>query len=86
MDKLLRRIRPAVRARAPYLVGFPEATTVKLNQNESPYDLPPEIKEEALRAFGRRWRRHSPPGPDAIPTGSWSATDPTISPGCWASR
>ncbi len=53
MDELVRRIRPAVRARSPYLVGLPEATTVKLNQNESPYDLPPEAKEEVLRAFAR---------------------------------
>ena len=53
MDELVRRIRPAVRDRRPYLVGFPEATTVKLNQNESPYDLPPEVKEEVLREFAR---------------------------------
>lgn len=53
MDELVRRIRPAVRARSPYLVGLPEATTVKLNQNESPYDLPPAVKEEALQAFAR---------------------------------
>ena len=53
MDELVRRIRPAVRARLPYLVGRPEATIVKLNQNESPYDLPPEVKEEVLREFAR---------------------------------
>ena len=53
MDELVRRIRPAVRARLPYLVGRPGATIVKLNQNESPYDLPPEVKEEVLREFAR---------------------------------
>ena len=53
MDELIRHIRPAVRNQRPYLVGLPEETVVKLNQNESPYDLPPEVKEEVLREFAR---------------------------------
>ena len=43
---LLDRIRPAVRDRKPYIVGAPEDADVKLNQNESPYDLPADLKRE----------------------------------------
>ena len=43
---LLNRIRPAVRDRKPYIVDAPEDAEVKLNQNESPYDLPADVKRE----------------------------------------
>ena len=45
-------IRPAVRERSEYLVDTPPDIEVKLNQNESPYDLPDELKDELLDAFG----------------------------------
>ena len=50
---VLGHIRPAVRARSPYVVGSPPDVRVKLNQNESPYDLPEEIKAEVVEAFFR---------------------------------
>jgi histidinol-phosphate aminotransferase len=46
VDRLIERVRPAVRGESPYVVDQPPEVDVKLNQNESPYDLPPEIKEE----------------------------------------
>ena len=37
---------------------------IKLNQNESPYDFPPDLKEEVLRRYGARaWSRY----PDFVP-------------------
>lgn len=51
LENVLDRIRPAVRARHPYIVGGKENPPVKLNQNESPYDFPAEIKDEILAAF-----------------------------------
>jgi histidinol-phosphate aminotransferase len=49
-DDVLDLIRPAVRAESEYVVGAPSDVEVKLNQNESPYDLPDELKEELLEA------------------------------------
>ena len=44
----LHLIRGAIRGEKPYLVDTPPGTQVKLNQNESPFDLPPELKERLL--------------------------------------
>jgi histidinol-phosphate aminotransferase len=44
-------IREAIRNERPYLVGGPETQPVKLNQNESPYDLPSELKAEVIERF-----------------------------------
>jgi histidinol-phosphate aminotransferase len=46
VEKLVERVRPSVRRERPYVVGAPPQADVKLNQNESPYDLPPALKEE----------------------------------------
>ncbi|PSQ98429.1 MAG: histidinol-phosphate transaminase [Bacteroidetes bacterium QS_9_68_14] len=46
VEKLVERVRPSVRRESPYVVGAPPEADVKLNQNESPYDLPPALKEE----------------------------------------
>jgi histidinol-phosphate aminotransferase len=43
---LLEHVRPSVRRESAYVVGAPPEAEVKLNQNESPYDLPPELKDE----------------------------------------
>ncbi len=51
LEKTLSRLRPAVRAQKPYIVGLPPNVHVKLNQNESPYDLPAELREELIEAF-----------------------------------
>jgi histidinol-phosphate aminotransferase len=51
MDDVLDCIRPAVRERSEYVVGMPPDIDVKLNQNESPYDLPDELKAELRDAL-----------------------------------
>ncbi len=51
LESVLQRIRPAVRAVSPYVVGGVENPPVKLNQNESPYDLPEDLKEELLDVY-----------------------------------
>jgi histidinol-phosphate aminotransferase len=51
IDDLLQRIRPAVRERSEYVVDMPSGIDVKLNQNESPFDLPEELKEELLDVY-----------------------------------
>lgn len=50
LESLIDRIRPAVRREHAYIVGAPETVDVKLNQNESPYDLPRDLKEEIAAA------------------------------------
>ena len=51
-ESLLHLIRPAVRAQHPYIVGgATEHIPVKLNQNESPYDIPEAMKKSLLEAF-----------------------------------
>ena len=51
IDDLLSRIRPAVRERSEYVVDLPSGIDVKLNQNESPFDLPDELKQELLDVY-----------------------------------
>ena len=42
------RIRPQVRAEKQYVVGHPTGIVCKLNQNESPFDVDPALKDEVL--------------------------------------
>ncbi|MEM6644613.1 MAG: histidinol-phosphate transaminase [Bacteroidota bacterium] len=51
LDQALSAIRPAVRALKPYLVGLIPDLRVKLNQNESPYGLPDDLKRELVASF-----------------------------------
>ena len=53
LDDVLHHIRPAVRDRSEYIVDMPEGIDVKLNQNESPFDLPAGLKQELLDAHQR---------------------------------
>ncbi|PSQ76081.1 MAG: histidinol-phosphate transaminase [Bacteroidetes bacterium QH_8_67_23] len=46
VEQLIQRVRPAVRNERPYLVSEAPEVDVKLNQNESPYDLPPALKAD----------------------------------------
>jgi len=47
-----------VRAQAAYTLAAPPAQR-KLNQNESPFDFPPELKQEVLeRVAARPWQRY----------------------------
>src|SRR5215216_2446572 len=56
-------IKPAVRALRAYTLS-PHRASVKLNQNENPWDAPERIKEEVLRRFAaRKWSRY----PDFVP-------------------
>src|ERR1044071_1653680 len=59
----LKVIKPAVRALRAYTLS-PHRASVKINQNENPWDAPVEIKEEVLRRFAaRQWSRY----PDFVP-------------------
>jgi len=59
----LNNIKSAVRAVRAYTLA-PDRASVKLNQNENPWDAPAEIKEEALRRFAaRKWSQY----PDFVP-------------------
>lgn len=63
MTERLDIIKPAVRALRAYTLS-PHRATVKLNQNENPWDAPVRIKEEVLRRFAaRKWSRY----PDFVP-------------------
>ena len=65
MTTLLDIIKPAVRALRAYTLA-PHRASVKINQNENPWDAPHEIKEEVLRRFAARtWSRY----PDFVPAG-----------------
>jgi histidinol-phosphate aminotransferase len=56
-------IKPTVRALRAYSLS-PHRASVKLNQNENPWDAPSRIKEETLRRFAaRKWSRY----PDFVP-------------------
>jgi histidinol-phosphate aminotransferase len=51
-------IKPAVRAQSAYTLSAPSARR-KLNQNESPWDLPAELKREVLEAAAAApWQRY----------------------------
>jgi histidinol-phosphate aminotransferase len=51
-------IKPGVRAQGAYTLSAPPARR-KLNQNESPWDVPPELKEEVLAAAAAAaWQRY----------------------------
>jgi histidinol-phosphate aminotransferase len=63
MKDQLHIIKPAVRALRAYSLS-PHRASVKLNQNENPWDAPARIKEETLRRFAtRKWSRY----PDFVP-------------------
>ena len=58
-------IKPRVRALRAYTLA-PARASVKLNQNENPWDAPARIKAECLRRLGERpWSRY----PDFVPAG-----------------
>ena len=51
-ENLLQFIRQPVRAQKPYLVpGSSSEPDIKLNQNESPFDLPEDLKRELMDVF-----------------------------------
>lgn len=61
----LAQIKSSVRGEAPYR-STPRDARHKLNQNESPHDLPPDIKRQVLeRLAALPWNRY----PEAVPRG-----------------
>ena len=50
-------IKPSVRAQTAYSLLSPPAAR-KLNQNESPYDFPDELKREVFEQVGEGWQRY----------------------------
>jgi histidinol-phosphate aminotransferase len=59
-------IKPAVRSQTAYTLVSPRALR-KLNQNECPYDLPPELKQEALAEIAALpWQRYPEFSPPAL--------------------
>ena len=64
MKEALDCLKPSVRALRAYTLA-PHHASVKLNQNENPWDAPQRIKEEVLRRFAaRKWSQY----PDFVPT------------------
>lgn len=64
MKEALDCIKPSVRALRAYTLPSHRAS-LKLNQNENPWDAPPRIKDEVLRRFAeRKWSQY----PDFVPT------------------
>ena len=62
-------IKPAVRAQAAYTLSAPAARR-KLNQNESPWDAPPELKREVLAAAeAASWQRYPEFAPPTLLAG-----------------
>jgi histidinol-phosphate aminotransferase len=60
----LENIKPQIRALRPYSLRF-EAAHVKLNQNENPWDMPFDIKQETFRRLhDRAWSRY----PEFVPS------------------
>ena len=63
MSDALNSIKPAVRALRGYTLA-PHRASLKVNQNENPWDAPVRIKEEVLRRFTeRKWSRY----PEFVP-------------------
>lgn len=59
-------VKPAVRAQGAYALSAPAARR-KLNQNESPWDLPPALKREVLAAAETApWQRYPEFAPPAL--------------------
>ncbi|MEL6611724.1 MAG: histidinol-phosphate transaminase [Bacteroidota bacterium] len=58
-DALLARIRPEIRAQKAYTVATDTDGLAKLDQNESPYDLPDALKREIVdAALEHAWNRY----------------------------
>ena len=63
MTDPLKTIKPQVRALRAYTLS-PDRASVKINQNENPWEAPERIKQETLRRLdARKWSRY----PDFVP-------------------
>lgn len=60
-------VRPSVRAERAYLVPTTAEAGAKVDQNESPFDLPAEVKRAALERFAAEpWNRYPDDRPHAL--------------------
>ncbi len=68
LERAVACVRPAVRQEKPYIVAREAGPTrVKLNQNESPYDLPEPLKRRLLEDFFRvPFNRYPTEQPDRL--------------------
>jgi histidinol-phosphate aminotransferase len=58
LERILQTIKPEVRELRAYSLS-PHQASVKINQNENPWDLPERVKEETLRRLEtRKWSRY----------------------------
>lgn len=58
LEEILKTIKPAVRELRAYSLS-PHRASVKINQNENPWDIPENVKAETLRRLNeRRWSRY----------------------------
>jgi histidinol-phosphate aminotransferase len=59
-EEVISFVRPSVRAEHAYRVGLDEHISVKLNQNENPFDIPSELKQEIIEKFcATSWNRYT---------------------------
>lgn len=66
-EQLVERLRSEVRAERPYIVPGARSVPYKLNQNESPFDLPPALKRELLETwFQIPFNRYPSEQPDRL--------------------
>lgn len=64
MTDTLKNIKDAVREITAYTL-YPYRASIKVNQNENPFDMPDEIKQEVIRVLETRaWARY----PDFVPS------------------
>ena len=67
LSAVLDQIRPQIRAQHPYIVGMPPAIDVKLNQNESPFDLDPDFKRDLIeRLMAEPFNRYATEQPERL--------------------
>ncbi|HEX8386783.1 MAG TPA: aminotransferase class I/II-fold pyridoxal phosphate-dependent enzyme, partial [Rubricoccaceae bacterium] len=60
-------VRPSVRAERAYLVQTSSEAGAKVDQNESPFDLPADVKQAALDRFAAEpWNRYPDDRPHAL--------------------
>ena len=68
LNPALDKVKHEVRQQHPYVVGVPSGDIkVKLNQNESPYDLPPDLRRSVLNSWNEvEFNRYPSEQPDEL--------------------
>ena len=74
----LHLIRAEVRAERPYVVPTEADVPAKLDQNESPWDAPADVKQAAAAALVQsHWNRYPPDRPHRLRSALAARLDPT---------